>query len=136
MRVIALIDATYCLPAAFRWGCLPLRSSASLSQPSRSTKRSMLTCGLRWLLLSAVSRSELPSLDGDSRALTQIPYKGSGWGVTALLGGHATMLFVGPLAIESHVKAGRLRVLAEGQSSVRPIFLTSADHFTESRRIV
>ena len=44
--------------------------------------------------------------------LTHIPYKSSGPGVTDLLGGHVQMMFVGPLAIEPHIRAGRTRPLA------------------------
>ena len=44
--------------------------------------------------------------------LTHIPYKGSGPAVMDLLSGHVQMMFVGPIAIEPHVKAGRLRALA------------------------
>ncbi|MBI4190120.1 MAG: tripartite tricarboxylate transporter substrate binding protein [Betaproteobacteria bacterium] len=55
--------------------------------------------------------------------ITHIPYKGSGPGVTDLLGGHVQMMFVGPLAIEQHIKNGRLRALAIAatrRSSVLP----------------
>jgi tripartite-type tricarboxylate transporter receptor subunit TctC len=44
--------------------------------------------------------------------LTHVPYKGSGPGVAAVVGGQVTMMFVGPLAIEGHVRSGRLRALA------------------------
>lgn len=44
--------------------------------------------------------------------LTHVPYKGSGPGVIAVLGNQVTMMFVGPLAIEQHVAAGKLRALA------------------------
>jgi tripartite-type tricarboxylate transporter receptor subunit TctC len=44
--------------------------------------------------------------------LVHIPYKGSGPGVSDLLGGHVQMMFAGPLAFEQHIKAGRLRALA------------------------
>jgi len=44
--------------------------------------------------------------------LVHIPYKGSGPGVTDLLGGHVHMMFAGPLAFEAYVKTGRLRALA------------------------
>src|SRR3990172_6377306 len=55
--------------------------------------------------------------------ITHIPYKGSGPGVADLLGGHVQMMFVGPLAIEQHIKNGRLRALAIAatrRSSVLP----------------
>jgi len=45
-------------------------------------------------------------------ALTHVPFKGSGPGVTALLGGQVTMMFAGPLTFEAHIKAGKLRALA------------------------
>jgi tripartite-type tricarboxylate transporter receptor subunit TctC len=44
--------------------------------------------------------------------ITHIPYKGSGPGVTDLLGGHVQMMFAGPLALEQQIKSGRLRALA------------------------
>jgi tripartite-type tricarboxylate transporter receptor subunit TctC len=44
--------------------------------------------------------------------LTHVPFKGSGPGVAALLGGQVTMMFAGPLAFEAHIKAGKLRALA------------------------
>jgi tripartite-type tricarboxylate transporter receptor subunit TctC len=44
--------------------------------------------------------------------LTHVPFKGSGPGVTALLGGQVTMMFAGPLAFEQHIKAGKIRALA------------------------
>ena len=44
--------------------------------------------------------------------ITHVPYKGSGPGVTDLLGGHVQMMFAGPLALEQHIRNGRLRPLA------------------------
>jgi tripartite-type tricarboxylate transporter receptor subunit TctC len=44
--------------------------------------------------------------------LTHVPFKGSGPGVTALLGGQVTMMFAGPLVFEPHAKSGKLRALA------------------------
>ena len=44
--------------------------------------------------------------------ITHVPYKGSGPGVTDLLGGHVQMMFAGPLAFEQYIKADRLRALA------------------------
>lgn len=44
--------------------------------------------------------------------LTHVPFKGSGPGVTALLGGQVTMMFAGPLAFEQHIKSGKIRALA------------------------
>jgi tripartite-type tricarboxylate transporter receptor subunit TctC len=44
--------------------------------------------------------------------ITHVPYKGSGPGVTDLLGGHVQLMFAGPLALEQHIKNGRLRALA------------------------
>lgn len=55
--------------------------------------------------------------------ITHIPYKGSGPGVTDLLGGHVQMMFAGPLALEQHIKVGRLRPLAvadKKRSSILP----------------
>ena len=44
--------------------------------------------------------------------ITHIPYKSSGPGVIDLLGGHVQIMFAGPLALEPHIKNGRLRPLA------------------------
>ena len=44
--------------------------------------------------------------------LTHVPFKGSGPGVTALLGGQVSMMFAGPLVFEPHIKSGKLRALA------------------------
>jgi tripartite-type tricarboxylate transporter receptor subunit TctC len=62
--------------------------------------------------------------------LTHVPYKGSGPGVTAVLGGQVTMMFVGPLAIEAHVKSGKLRALAiadKKRSAVLPDVATVSE---------
>lgn len=53
--------------------------------------------------------------------ITHVPYKGSGPGVTDLIGGHVHMMFAGPLAFERHVKAGRLRALAVTGKKRSPI---------------
>jgi tripartite-type tricarboxylate transporter receptor subunit TctC len=61
---------------------------------------------------------------------THVPFKGSGPGVTALLGGQVTMMFAGPLAFEQHIKAGRIRALAVAdrkRSSVLPDVPTMAE---------
>lgn len=44
--------------------------------------------------------------------ITHVPYKSSGPGVTDVIGGHVQMIFAGPLALEQHIKNGRLRALA------------------------
>lgn len=54
--------------------------------------------------------------------LNHVPYKGSGPGVTALLGGQVSMMFVGPIAIQAHVKAGKLRALAVADQKRSPAF--------------
>ena len=62
--------------------------------------------------------------------ISHIPYKGSGPGVTDLLGGHVQMMFAGPLAFEQYIKAGRLRALAVAdrkRSSVLPDVPTMAE---------
>ena len=61
---------------------------------------------------------------------THVPFKGSGPGVTALLGGQVTLMFAGPLAFEQHIKAGKLRALAVAdrkRSSVLPDVPTMAE---------
>ena len=62
--------------------------------------------------------------------LTHVPYKGSGPGVAAVLGGQVTMLFAGPLAVEGQVKFGKLRALAVAdrkRSAVLPDVPTMAE---------
>jgi tripartite-type tricarboxylate transporter receptor subunit TctC len=62
--------------------------------------------------------------------LTHVPYKGSGPGVIAVLGNQVTMMFVGPLAIETHVASGKLRALATAdrkRSAVLPEVPTVAE---------
>ncbi len=62
--------------------------------------------------------------------ITHVPYKGSGPGVTDLLGGHVQMMFAGPLAIEQHIRLGRLRALAVAdarRSAVLPEVPTMAE---------
>jgi tripartite-type tricarboxylate transporter receptor subunit TctC len=44
--------------------------------------------------------------------ITHVPYKGTGPGLTDLLGGHVQIMFAGPLTLEPFIKAGRLRPLA------------------------
>jgi tripartite-type tricarboxylate transporter receptor subunit TctC len=53
--------------------------------------------------------------------LTHVPFKGSGPGVTALLGGQVTMMFAGPLVFEPHVKSGKLRALAVADRTRSPV---------------
>ncbi|MPZ46050.1 MAG: tripartite tricarboxylate transporter substrate binding protein [Betaproteobacteria bacterium] len=62
--------------------------------------------------------------------LTHVPFKGSGPGVTALLGGQVTLMFAGPLTFEQHIKAGKIRALAVAdrkRSSVLPDVPTMAE---------
>lgn len=62
--------------------------------------------------------------------LTHVPFKGSGPGATALLGGQVAMMFAGPLVFEPHIKAGKLRALAVAdskRSSILPDVLTMAE---------
>ena len=62
--------------------------------------------------------------------LTHVPFKGSGPGVAAVLGAQVTMMFVGPLAIEGHVRAGKLRALTvadKKRSAILPDVPTAAE---------
>lgn len=54
--------------------------------------------------------------------MTHIPYKGSGPAIVDLLAGHVQFMFVGPLSIDQHVKAGRLRPLAIADKKRMAIF--------------
>lgn len=44
--------------------------------------------------------------------LTHVPYKGNGPAVADLLAGHVSLLFTGGPAVASHVKSGKLKMLA------------------------
>ena len=44
--------------------------------------------------------------------IAHVPYKSAGPAVVDVLGGHVQMMFVGPLAVDQFIKAGRLRALA------------------------
>ena len=44
--------------------------------------------------------------------LVHVPYKGTGQSVPALLGGQVALLYSALLSIESHVKAGKVKILA------------------------
>jgi len=62
--------------------------------------------------------------------ITHVPYKGSGPGITDLLGGHVQLMFAGPLGLEQHIKSGRLRALAVAdakRSAVLPDVPTMAE---------
>ncbi|MCC6532339.1 MAG: tripartite tricarboxylate transporter substrate binding protein [Burkholderiales bacterium] len=62
--------------------------------------------------------------------ITHVPFKGSGPGVAAVLGGQVSMMLVGPLAIEGHVRAGKLRALAVAdnkRSAILPDVPTAAE---------
>jgi tripartite-type tricarboxylate transporter receptor subunit TctC len=62
--------------------------------------------------------------------LTHVPFKGSGPGVTALLGGQVTMMFAGPLVFEQHVRSGKVRALAVAdrkRSGILPDIPTMAE---------
>jgi len=62
--------------------------------------------------------------------LIHVPYKGAGPGVVAVLGNQVTMMFVGPISIEQHVAAGRLRALATAdrkRSAILPEVPTIAE---------
>ena len=64
-------------------------------------------------------------------AITHVPYKSSGPGVTDLLGGHVQMIFAGPLVLEQHIKSGRLRALAVADLR-RSALLPDAPTMTEA----
>src|SRR5262249_43030095 len=50
--------------------------------------------------------------------IAQIPYKSGGAAITALIGGEVHLTFTSPVAVDAHVKSGRLRALAI--TSARP----------------
>jgi tripartite-type tricarboxylate transporter receptor subunit TctC len=62
--------------------------------------------------------------------LTHVPFKGSGPGATALIGGQVTLMFAGPLLFEPHIKSGKLRALAVAdrkRSAIMPDVPTMAE---------
>ena len=52
--------------------------------------------------------------------IAHVPYKGTGQAVPALLGGQVSLLFSALPSIESHVKAGRLKLLAASTAARSP----------------
>lgn len=53
--------------------------------------------------------------------LTHVPYKGTGPAVTDLVAGRLQVMFVGLPAVNPHVKAGRLRLLAVAEPKRSPL---------------
>lgn len=106
--------------------------------PARSVKELVALAMVKPNALSFASggNGSSPHLSGELLKLVakiqviHVPYKGSGPGVTDLLGGHVQMMFAGPLALEQHIKAGRLRALAiadKRRSSLLPDLPTMAE---------
>jgi len=63
-------------------------------------------------------------------AIAHIPYKGAGPGIADLVGGHVQLMFVGPISIEAHIRANRLRALAVADNkrlSILPEIPTMAE---------
>ncbi|MEN6414461.1 MAG: tripartite tricarboxylate transporter substrate binding protein [Veillonellales bacterium] len=56
--------------------------------------------------------------------IQQVPFRGAGESITALLGGHVQLIFVNPMLVKEHVKSGTLRVLAvaDEQRLIDPVF--------------
>jgi len=85
------------------------------SVPAKSVKELVSLAKTSKLTYASGGNGSQPHLSGELLKmvagidLTHVPYKGSGPGVGAALGGQVTMMFVGPLAIEAHVKSGKLR---------------------------
>jgi tripartite-type tricarboxylate transporter receptor subunit TctC len=88
------------------------------SVPAKSVKELVSLAKTSKLTCASGGNGSQPHLSGELLKmvagidLMHVPYKGSGPGVTAVLGGQVTMMFVGPLAVEAHVKSGKLRALA------------------------
>lgn len=62
--------------------------------------------------------------------ITHVPYKSTGPALIDLLGGHVQMMFVGPLAVDQHIKSGRVRALAVASTrrlSIHPDVPTTAE---------
>jgi tripartite-type tricarboxylate transporter receptor subunit TctC len=106
------------------------------SIPAKSVKELVALARSRKLTYASAGSGSQPHLGGEllqsvaDIELTHVPFKGSGPGVAALLGGQVDMMLVGPLAIEAHVRAGRLRALAvadKKRSAVLPEVPTAAE---------
>jgi len=88
--------------------------------PVKSTKELIVLAKARPDTLSFASggNGSQPHLTGElfksvaGIQITHVPYKSSGPAVIDLLGGHVQMMFVGPLAVDPHIKSGRVRALA------------------------
>ena len=106
------------------------------SVPARSVKELVALARTSKLTFASGGSGSQPHLGGELLQivaginLTHVPYKGSGPGVAAVLGGQVTMMFVGPLAIEGHVRSGKLRALAvadKKRSAILPDVPTAAE---------
>ncbi|MFN7751373.1 MAG: tripartite tricarboxylate transporter substrate binding protein [Pseudomonadota bacterium] len=94
------------------------------SVPAKSVKELVALARARPDALSygSAGNGSSPHLSGELLKLvanvrvTHVPYKSAGPAVGDLLGGHLSMMFAGPLAVESFVKSGRLRALAVADS--------------------
>lgn len=94
------------------------------SVPAKSVKELVALARARPEVLNygSAGNGSSPHLSGELFKLvaelrvTHVPYKSSGPAVSDLLGGHLSMMFVGPLAVEAFVKNGRLRALAVADS--------------------
>src|SRR5690606_14721869 len=88
------------------------------SVPAKNVKELVELAKKRTLNFASGGNGSSPHLSGELLNLvagirmTHVPYKGSGPGVSDLVGGHVQLMFAGPLTFESHIKAGRLRALA------------------------
>lgn len=106
------------------------------SVPARSVKELIALARTSRLNFASGGNGSQPHLGGEllqsvaGIELTHVPYKGSGPGVAALLGGEVSLMLVGPLAIEGHVRSGRLRALAVAdtkRSAILPDVPTAAE---------
>lgn len=86
--------------------------------PARSVKELVAFARSKHSTYASGGSGSSPHLSGElfrmvaAIDLTHVPFKGSGPGAAALLGGQVTMMFAGPLLFEAHIKAGKLRALA------------------------
>ncbi len=108
------------------------------SVPAKSVKELIALAKARpnTLAFASGGNGSSPHLSGELLKLvagiqiTHVPYKGSGPGITDLLGGHVQLMFAGPLGVEQHIKSGRLRALAVAdarRSAVLPDVPTMAE---------
>jgi len=106
------------------------------SVPAKSVKELVALAKTKPLNFASGGIGSSPHLSGEllnlvaGTRMTHVPYKGSGPGVSDLIGGHVQLMFAGPLTFDQHIRAGKLRALAvadKKRSNVMPDLPTMAE---------